>query len=171
MGVLSSAAKNTNNYLSPLNGIDNREKSAVSSLLCNFANYTLEKKKLHNRNKSEDFILYKGNSVNSDKYFEMKRLNFNSNVNNNSNNNNELMGVSSYIKHPICHRRNMSDITEAFKSDKNNNIISINSVVDSSNLNNMNDNFEVLDNKNNLFNVKSRRMEKKNLYNPKYNER
>lgn len=170
MGVLTDAAKHINNYLSPITGIENREKSPISPILCNRANYALERRRLHNRNKSENFSLFKGNSVNSEKYFELMKLN------SNGNNcfNNVSLGVSEYIKSPIFHRRNNSNVTESNNNYENDNSLvksNNNTLVNSANFNNNNKNFEVLDIKNNLFNIKSRRLDKKNLYNPRYNER
>jgi hypothetical protein len=168
MGILCDAAKNTNNYLSPIAGIDHRERSAIDPIICNTANYTLERRKIHNRNKSENFGLFRGNSVNHEKYLELKKINVNSLC---GNSNIHSIGFPSHIQSPIFHRRNASNISEAYN---NNNEISFTNdkrFVNSSIINNNANKGENLDIKNNLFNIKTRRLEQKKLYDPKYNEK
>lgn len=114
-----------------------------------------------------------GNSVNHDKYCQLKQINKNGI---NLNHKIESIGFLNNLKSPIYHKRNNSNITEAYNINKENSFASNNSYISfnriSDNKYNINHHQgEILDNKNNLFNIKSRRLEQKNLYNPKYNEK
>jgi len=159
MGIFSNVSINTNNYLNPLKGIKNIEKSSVSPDLCHNADFNLQRRKIHNRNKSENFNSFKGKAVNLEKYFELKKDN---------NYNNDISAlISSQIQSPIHHKRVFSDVT-----DQNSLLKEKNSITDVS-INNfeIKKNFEVLENCNNLFAMKNRRLVKINLYNPKYNQK
>ena len=177
-----SVDKDKYNYLKNLNDINrNNDNNNNCNNLISKNNTPLKNQVNLNRGLLKSVPNFIENSDNNNNN-NNKNINIFNTDDNNNNNNNGLPFISETVKkennlnkfdNSMKLKENNNNKFSIIKNNKKNNTNNNNSYNLDNFISNTNDNLnhEILDDSNNLFNVKNRRFLKKRLYNPSYNEK